>query len=507
HRLVLVHCFIKSNQDIMETLLQQLTRGDALLLIIILGVSGSFQQGYQTTELSSPSPYIQRFINSTLYERHGEIPSPKTVTMIWSLIVSLYALGGLCGAISVKYITGTLGRKRAMICSSCVGLVAAAFVLSSKYAKSFEMIIVARIVYGFTAGLSTSTHSMYLGEISPRKLRGIVTLSYSTFQSLGKLSGQLFGLSEILGREELWNFLLCVPTFFSVIQIVVLPFLPESPRYLFIEKGEDEACKKALQRLWGKGDYKMEMEEMLAEQAAINAAKPKTPLQLLKDRSVRWQLITMVTIYVCNLMSGMTAVSVFSFDIFLQAGIPKDMIRYVTLGLGLTEILTFVSCGMLIERTGRRVMFWMGYGLMAVCWVFATVTLTLKDSNYWVPYITPCLIFLFIIFFCGGPSGSTPTLINEIFIQSDRLAAFVLTGIQRWLLVALIGLVFPFIVSGLDSYCFVMFGCFALMGSAFTFFFLPETKGKTLLEISKEFRSINVCGKSISEDIVMDTKL
>lgn len=50
--------------------------------------------------------------------------------------------------------------------------------------------------------------------------------------------------SEILGREELWNFLLSVPAIFLLVEIIILPFLPEAPRYLFIEKGEDEACKK-----------------------------------------------------------------------------------------------------------------------------------------------------------------------------------------------------------------------------------------------------------------------
>lgn len=176
--------------------------------------------------------------------------------------------------------------------------------------------------------------------------------------------------SEILGRKELWNIVLCVPAFFSVVQVIVLPFLPEAPRYLFIEKGDKEACKKgwfispssiqhlakesltdrlkqkekiylhiqetffnvhcvwvtyfcfgfcclclslvfhipALQTLWGQGDYKEEMDEMLAEQAANEAAPPKSPLQLLRDRTVRWQLMSMSIIYFCNQMSGMSAV-------------------------------------------------------------------------------------------------------------------------------------------------------------------------------------------------------
>uniref|UniRef100_A0A3Q1GEW0 Solute carrier family 2 member 9, like 1 n=1 Tax=Acanthochromis polyacanthus TaxID=80966 RepID=A0A3Q1GEW0_9TELE len=259
------------------------TSGNVLLLIVVLGIGGNFHLGYHVTGLSSPSPYIQSFINSTWYDRYEELPSPHMVTMIWSLVVSMLSFGGVFGAFSVKFITSRLGKK-AMICNNFIAMIAAGIMLTSKWAKSFEMIIMARILYGYSA-LGASLHLMYLMEISPRKIRGMVTLTAATFGSLGKLSAQ-----EVLGREDQWNIVLFVPACFSLVPIMVLPFLPESPRYLFIEKGDDKECKK-LQSLWGQGDYKQEMDEMLIEQAAIEAAPPKNPLQLLRDRTVRWQLI------------------------------------------------------------------------------------------------------------------------------------------------------------------------------------------------------------------------
>nr|XP_057924672.1 solute carrier family 2 member 9, like 1 [Doryrhamphus excisus]XP_057924681.1 solute carrier family 2 member 9, like 1 [Doryrhamphus excisus] len=491
----------------MESLLQQLTRGNALFLIFILGIGGSFQSGYHVTGLSSPSPFIQRFINSSWYERYAAPPPGRTVTIIWSVIVSMYAVGGLFGAVSVKCFSGLLGRKKAVICNSVIAIVAAGIVLTSKWAKSYEMIIVARMLTGYSAGLGMSLHLMYLGEISPRKLRGIVTMTAATFGSLGKLSAQFLGLSELLGREELWNIILCFPACLSVVQVMVLPLLPDAPRYLFIEKGEEKACKKALQSLWGQGDYTQEMEEMLAEQAAIESARPKSPLLLMRDRTVRWQLITMSIIYICNQLSGMSMISTFAFDIFWRAGIPKDQIRYITLGLGVTEIITSISCGLLIEHAGRRPLFWGGYGIMSACWVFVTVMLNLKDCSSWSPYVTAGLIVLFIVFFCGGPGGASGTLNNEIFIQSNRVAAFVLVGIQRWSVQAVLGLVFPFLIDALDTYCFVIFACMCMLGCLSMFFFLPETKGKTLLEIADEFKAITVCGKSFLDDSRMATRL
>lgn len=71
----------------------------------------------------------------------------------------------------------------------------------------------------------------------------------------------------------------------------------------------------ALQSLWGQGDYQQEMDEMLTEQAAIEAAPPVSLLQLLRDRTVRWQLITISTIYCCNQLSGMSTVWTIPYSI------------------------------------------------------------------------------------------------------------------------------------------------------------------------------------------------
>ncbi|XP_026202731.1 solute carrier family 2 member 9, like 1 [Anabas testudineus] len=479
----------------MENFLQQLTQGHALVFIIILGIGGSFQTGYQVTGLNSPSPYVKSFINSSWYDRYKEPPSPQMVTMIWSLMISLFAVAGLCGALSVKLFSG-LGRKKTMICNSFISIVAGGIMLASRWAKSYEIVIVARILYGFSAGVGLSSHLIYLGESSPRKIRGRVTLTVATFLSLGKLSGQFFGLTEIFGSEELWNISLCVPAFLSVVQVIVLPFLPEAPRYLFIEKGDDTACREALQSLWGKGDYKQEMDEMLTEQVAIEAAPPKSPMQLLGDRTIRWQLITMSLIYCFNLLSGMPVISVFSYDIFLQAGIPRDNIGYIIVGLGLFEITSSMVSGLMVDLAGRRPLMWVGYGMLTVICVLVTVTLNLKDSGSWVPYVTAGLIVLFIISFCGGPAGATATLNSEIFIQSNRMAAFVLTGMFRWFTFAFLGMSFPFLISSLTSFCFLLFAFVCLVGSLYTFFILPETKGKTMLEITEEFKTITLCQKS-----------
>ncbi|XP_061076856.1 solute carrier family 2 member 9, like 1 [Conger conger] len=489
----------------METSLKQLVRGKALAFIIILGLGGTFQNGFHVTVTSSPSPYIKNFINQSWFVRHGESMAPETVTLIWSIIVSSYAVGGLFGSVSVRYIAGKFGRKKAMIWNNMVSIVGAVTMFTSKSAHSFEMTMVARFLFGFSSGLGASIHTIYLGESSPKKLRGMVTLTAATFISIGKLTGQLAGLREIFGREELWHILLCAPAFLSVVQMIVLPSFPEAPRYLLIDKHNEPMCRDALQTLWGEGDMKMEIAEMLAEQDAIKGQSSQSLLQLLTDRRVRWQVLSILVINVGIQFCGISAISAFSFNIFQEVNIPLDKIRYVTLGVGASEVLTSITCGLLIENLGRRALLWGGFGAMSVIMALITLSQLLKENSNWIPYSTVGLIFLFVIFYGGGPAGVLPSLTLEIFIQSSRPAAFVFTGILRWLGFSVMGTTFPFIIKLWKSYSFVLFSAVNLLAGLFLFFFLPETKGKTLLEISDEFSKIQLWRPS-RKDIV-ETRL
>ncbi|XP_056591482.1 solute carrier family 2, facilitated glucose transporter member 9-like [Triplophysa dalaica] len=489
----------------MKSVLKELVCGKALFLIVVLGFGGTFQTGFNLTVISSTSPYIQSFINSSWTYRYGEHPGEKTVTLIWSAVVSLFAVGALVGSMTVRCVTSNLGRKTAMLFNSGLAVVFTIFMYISRPTNSFELLMLSRFLFGFTSGLGGNIHRLYLGESSPKKIRGMVMLTTATFLFFGKLSGQFVSLREILGCEEWWNILLCVPTCFCAIQMIILPFLPDAPRYILIEKGNKEECRKALQFLWGPGDYKLEIEEMLAEQAVIQGENSKSLLDMLRVKHLRWQVLSLLVICGCIQFCGISAITSFSFDIFLEAGIPVDKIRHVTLGIGTSEVFTSIISSFLIESVGRRVLLWIGFGGMSVIMALITVTLYLKDSSFVIPYITVFLVFLFNIFYAGGPAAVAQPLNSEIFIQSYRPAAFMFTGILRWLGVAIFGFMFPFLIAALKSLSFVLFSCVCLIAALFVFFILPETKGKTPLEISQEFKNIRVCGSS--EDEVLEIKL
>ncbi|XP_054144916.1 solute carrier family 2, facilitated glucose transporter member 11-like [Melozone crissalis] len=416
------------------------------LLAFVLGMTGTFHYGLQVSIINSPAEYIQSFIHETWLKRYGSSPSAEMVTLMWSLIVSIYSIGGLLGSSCAGFLCVRFGRKKAMLLSNIPALLGAALMGLSRLCGSFEMIIAGRLFSGVCGGLTQNVHIMYAGECAPRKLRGLIAITASTFSALGKFVGFALGLREVLGVEALWPVLLAANAVPVLVQFLTLPFFPDSPRYLLIDLKDKEACIKAVKQLWGDGDHMAEINDMMSEQRAIGGEKAKSVWDLLRDRAVRWQLITLLLVVSCIQLLGANVVYSYAYSIFTKAGIPPAQTHYVSLGIGTTEILSTVLCGFLIERAGRKTLLWKNYAVMALALGLLTVTLSLQDSFFWVPYCSVALVFIFIMSFGIGPGGVVCPLITEIFIQSYRPAAYVFNGVVNWIQLFILGLVFPFLV-------------------------------------------------------------
>ncbi|NXQ67965.1 GTR11 protein, partial [Quiscalus mexicanus] len=206
------------------------------------GIGGSFPYGFHISVINYPSVHIRKFINETWIDRHGSPLHPETVMLLWSFIVSVYGIGGFLGSLCCGYLTTKYRKKKCQMFTNLIMLVAALFMALSRTAKSFEMILVGRFLYGIGAGFSLNIHPQYVGEISPKKLRGFTNSTVAVFLTLGKLAGQVVGLREILGSEALWPWLLASSGLSALVQLVTLPFFPDSPSYLLIQKGNEEAC-------------------------------------------------------------------------------------------------------------------------------------------------------------------------------------------------------------------------------------------------------------------------
>ncbi|XP_058014717.1 solute carrier family 2, facilitated glucose transporter member 11-like, partial [Ahaetulla prasina] len=379
------------------------------------------------------------------------------------------------------------GRKKSLLLNNVFVALAALLVGFSRVAKSFEMILLSRFFAGINSGVAMSIQPMYLGESAPKELRGAVAMTSASFTALGLVLGQVAGLREILGAEENWPILLASNVVPGLIQLLLLPWAPESPRYLLIDRGDQDSCISALQQLRGSSDLSSEMKEILAEQAALQGQAAKAPWELWRNRAVRWQFFTVVVLSSAMQLCGNDSMYFYASYVFQEAGIPYDKIQYSVIGTGSCELIMSMTCNLLIECVGRRVLLIGGYSLMATWAILFMVALSLQDQFSWMPYLSMACIFAYILSFGIGPAGVTGIIPTEIFDQVARPAAYTISGSLLWINLFLVGLAFPFVMESLGYYCYLPFFTVCVGTALYVWFFLPETKGKSLLEISEEF--------------------
>ncbi|XP_028343676.1 solute carrier family 2, facilitated glucose transporter member 5 isoform X5 [Physeter macrocephalus] len=213
------------------------------LATLIAAFGSSFQYGYNVAVINSPAKLMKAFYNETYYDRISEYISEFSLTLLWSVSVSMFPFGGFLGSLMVGPLVNKLGRKGTLLFNNIFSIVPAILMGCSEVARSFEMIIVARLLVGICAGLSSNVVPMYLGELAPKNLRGALGVVPQLFITVGILAAQILGLRSLLANEEGWPTLLGVTGVPAALQLLLLPFFPESPRYLLIQKRDEAAAK------------------------------------------------------------------------------------------------------------------------------------------------------------------------------------------------------------------------------------------------------------------------
>ncbi|KAG5830174.1 hypothetical protein ANANG_G00315580 [Anguilla anguilla] len=124
---------------------------------------------------------------------------------------------------------------------------------------------------------------------------------------------------------------------------------------------------------------------------------------------------------------------------------------------------------------------------MCCCAVTMSVGLVFLSTFAWMSYVSMTAIFLFVCFFEIDPGPIPWFIVAELFSQGPRPAAMALAGFCNWSCNFVIGMSFPYIEALCGSYVFLIFAAILFGSTVFTYFRVPETKGKTFEEIAAEF--------------------
>ncbi|SPP84932.1 blast:Glucose transporter type 1 [Drosophila guanche] len=458
---------------------------------IFSAVLGMLQFGYNTGVINAPEKNIENFMKDVYKDRYGEDISEEFIQQLYSVAVSIFAIGGMLGGFSGGWMANRFGRKGGLLLNNVLGISGACLMGFTKVSHSYEMLFLGRFIIGVNCGLNTSLVPMYISEIAPLNLRGGLGTVNQLAVTVGLLLSQVLGIEQILGTNEGWPILLGLAICPAILQLILLPVCPESPRYLLITKQWEEEARKALRRLRASGSVEEDIEEMRAEERAQQAESHISTMELICSPTLRPPLIIGIVMQLSQQFSGINAVFYYSTSLFMSSGLTEESAKFATIGIGaIMVVMTLVSIP-LMDRTGRRTLHLYGLGGMFIFSIFITISFLIKEMIDWMSYLSVVATLGFVVFFAVGP-GSIPWMITaELFSQGPRPSAMAIAVLVNWMANFVVGIGFPSMKTALENYTFLPFSVFLAIFWIFTYKKVPETKNKTFEEILALFRHNN----------------
>lgn len=490
----------------------------ALFLSAAAALLSALQFGYNNANMNTPSAVMRAALSvpeRTPESCNPSLPLPGNDS-IWGFCVSVFCLSALIGAAEGGRLADRWGRRVFLLLNSFIyviaGLLEAASSLPSCESadpchpepcmSGLSILMAGRVVTGIACGASTVVVPMYLGEIAPPHLRGQLGSAFLLSAVTAMLLAQVLGLPNVFGTTQGWPWLLGGVALPAALQLLLQPFLLESPRWL-LSCGAYGKAQLNLAVLRGcepeNEDLAEELASMLPE--GIEAPRGKGPggfgsrllleqedtqeytvRDLLSDRQVRWPLTVCVTLMALQQLSGINNAFNYSSTFLARNGLEPEVITLISVSMNVGNVLIVLVSSFFMDRLGRRPLLLMSVGGMGCACLLLTVALVLGSNA-----LVCVAVVLFVMTFGLGLGPVTWLLPAELFPMRKRAAATGLATAVNWLANFAMGQVFlPCLATPLGSYAFVPFSLVLAGGLVFVHRCVPETRGKTLEQIERE---------------------
>ena len=414
--------------------------------------------------------------------------------------VASVLLGCVAGAFFAGTLADRFGRKPMMLTAAVVFMISA---WGSGISESSLEFVIYRLVGGLAVGAASILAPLYISEIAPSKIRGrlatlqqlmIVVGLFLAFMSnylLVELSG---GAEEVLWMGfQTWSWMFWAEIVPAFIFVIVLFFIPESPRYL-VASNQSEKALKVLSKI-------SNVTEATAKVADIKSTVREDSRPKLGDiiskytGKIRPLVWVGIGIAVLQQFTGINVIFYYGATLWQAAGFTEADALLTNVISGSVNIFFTIVAIMLIDKVGRKPLLLVGSIGQAVmlgvlAYLFGTATmdsannLVLEGNNG-----TYALIAAngYIAFFAASWGPVMWVMLGEMFPNQYRGAALAVCGIAQWGSNFTITMTFPIMLRYLGLG--VSYGVYALFGLAAYFFvksYVKETKGRSLEDMSRE---------------------
>ncbi len=392
--------------------------------------------------------------------------------------VSSLIIGCIVGALSTGVLSEKFGRKKILITAAILFIIGS---IGSAIPDTFSGFVIARIVGGIGIGITSTLCPLYNAEIAPAKYRGrLVALN-----QLATVTGiflvyfvnlWISGLGDdAWDISTAWRWMFAFGIIPGVVFLVLLFFVPESPRWL-IKQGRAAESLPILLRIHGEELAKQEVLDIKESFKQENG----TFRQLFKP-GLRMALVVGVGLAILQQVTGINAVMYYAPEIFKQTGAGTNAALIQTILVGLINFLFTILAIWLIDKVGRKVLLLVGSAAMTIC--LAVIGIAFQTGHTAGPLVL-IFILIYVAAFAVSLGPVVWVIISEIFPNRVRGIATSIASMALWAADYVVSQAFPpMLTSAGPAMTFGVFGIMSLITVIFTWRVIPETKEKSLEEI------------------------
>jgi len=399
------------------------------------------------------------------------------------LVVGAVTFGALFGALVGGSWSDWLGRRRTNIVAGMSFIAGAVF---SALAPDVDALIASRVLIGLAIGLTSVAAPMYIAELSPARNRGKLVSLFQLAVTAGILVSYI--VDRALAPEHAWRWMLGLAFIPGALLVLGMIAMPESPRWL-LKKGAEKAARQALALVRRPEEIDAEVKE-IQEDLAHN--QPAAWSELLMP-GLRPALLVGVGLAVLQQVTGINTIIYYAPQIFQEAGLGSaNTALAATIGIGVINVLSTLIAIWLVDRIGRKPLLIAGLTGMtislAVLGVDQRFGKALGANPQWVAPITVGFVGLYIVCFAFSLGPIVWLMISEIFPNRARARAAAISTAANWMANFLVSLSFPVLQVMIGPSLWFLYAAMGVAAFIFVIGYVPETKGKSLEDISRQWR-------------------
>ncbi|KAI9927838.1 hypothetical protein MW887_002690 [Aspergillus wentii] len=423
-------------------------------------------------------------------------------------IAAMLAGGASAGSILAAPTSDYIGRKWSVFGWGCIFVIGAIMQMIANY----EVLIAGRFIAGMGVGASSMLSPQFLAENSPKSVRGSVTASYNLMILLSLMLAfwinygvSLWSFPGVETDDTQWRTAMGIQLIPGVLMCLMIPFVPETPRYLFNHNKAEEGLKNLCKLRGLPADHPFivtESQEIMAQvRHEQQCYEGHNYWVVIKDivtiRSNFQRFFLTVMLFLFHKLTGTDSLNYYAPEIFQLIGVNGNSSSLLTTGIyGVVKFaVTIFYVAYLVDRVGRRLPLIVGAIMQATAMLYLALYLRFAGTNTDSVGGTPAggivgIVWIYIYAFGWSFGHSVACYIVAAEIFPTRIRSFCMSFcfFVNWIIDYGLTRATPNMITNMGWGVFLFYAMLTYTGVVFIYFCLPEMKGRSIESMDDLFQ-------------------